>query len=58
VRLDPHNRDTLRCLATSYAATGQIGNALSSLEEAVEIAKSVGDEKLVGRIAGRMELCR
>ena len=56
LRLDPRNMDALTCLAACYAETGQPDKALGSLEEALKIAQSAGDNNLVGQIVRRIEL--
>ncbi|MEN6576776.1 MAG: tetratricopeptide repeat protein [Phycisphaerales bacterium] len=58
LRLDPRNTNALICLAVSYADTNQIDKALGCLEEALGIAKSAGNQKLVEQITGRIELHR
>jgi len=58
LRLNPGNTNALMSLATSYAQTNQIDKALSSLEEALQIAKSAGDQKLIDLIAKQIKLCR
>ncbi|OHB67651.1 MAG: hypothetical protein A2Y77_11740 [Planctomycetes bacterium RBG_13_62_9] len=54
VRLEPDNANVRVSLATSYAETGQINKALSSLEEALQIARSTGNQKLFEQITGRI----
>ncbi len=58
LRLDPRNADVLSCLAASYAQTGQLDKALSSLQQALDIAFAAGNEKLVGQITRQMALYR
>jgi tetratricopeptide (TPR) repeat protein len=58
LRLEPRNVDASLCLAMSYTETGQTDKALNSLEEALNIAKSAGNENLVRQIVRRIELCR
>ena len=47
---EPRNAEALQCLAIEYGQTGQLDKALRTLEEALKIARSAGDEKLAGRI--------
>jgi len=47
---EPRSTDTLLYLAIEYGQTGRTEKALQTLEEALTIAKSAGDEKLVTRI--------
>lgn len=56
LRLDPGNTDALVCLAASYAQTNQMDKALGCLEEALQIAKSAGNQKLVEQIARQIQL--
>jgi tetratricopeptide (TPR) repeat protein len=58
VRLDPSNAGTLVYLAMSYAKTDQLDKALNCLDEALNIARSAGDEKLVGQIIRQIGLYR
>ncbi len=56
LRVDPRNADVLSCLAASYAQTGQLDKALSSLQQALDIAFAAGNEELVGKITRQMTL--
>ncbi len=58
LRLDPRHTDALVGLAASYAETCQIDKALRCLEEALRIAQSTGNRKLVSQITQRIELYR
>ena len=58
LRLDPRHTDALVGLADSYAATRQMDKALGCLEEALRIAQSSGNQKLVSQITQRIELHR
>jgi hypothetical protein len=48
----------LSCLAASYIEIGQPDKALSSLQEALRIAQSARDQKLIERITRQLQLCR
>jgi tetratricopeptide (TPR) repeat protein len=58
VRLEPRNTDALVCLGQCYSEKGQTEQALNTLEEALRIARSAGDENLARVIVRRIELCR
>jgi tetratricopeptide (TPR) repeat protein len=58
LRLDPRHTDALVGLAASYAEIRQRDKALGCLEEALRIAQSTGDQKLIQQIAQRIELYR
>ena len=58
LRLDPRHTDALLGLAASYAETRQMDKALSCLQEALQIAQSSGNEKLVQQITKQIELYR
>jgi tetratricopeptide (TPR) repeat protein len=58
LRLDPRHTDARMGLAASYAETGQVDKALACLEEALRVARSTGDQKLVGQITQRIDLYR
>jgi tetratricopeptide (TPR) repeat protein len=58
LRLDPRHTDALVGLAASYAQTRQMEKALGCLEEALRIAQSGGNRRLVSGITGRIELYR
>jgi tetratricopeptide (TPR) repeat protein len=50
---DPHFLDTL---AAAYAAAGRFDDAIATAEQAVNAAKTSGQEELAGEIQKRMEL--
>jgi Tfp pilus assembly protein PilF len=50
--------NALLALAISYAETRQIDKALSSLEQALQIAQSTGNQKLIEQITQRIDLYR
>jgi len=56
LRQNPRDADTLSCLAASYAETGRLEEALKTLEEALRIAQSAGDERLIGQITKQITL--
>jgi tetratricopeptide (TPR) repeat protein len=58
LRLDPRHTDALVGLADSYAGTRQMDKALRCLEEALRIAQSSGNQRLVPQISQRIELYR
>ena len=57
LRADPRNTDALAGLAASYAETNQTEKALNCLEDAMQIAKSAGNQKLIEQIARQIQLC-
>ena len=58
LQLDPRHTDALVGLATSYAETHQRDKARGCLEEALRIAQSTGNQKLVQQITQRIESYR
>ncbi len=56
LRQKPGDADTLSCLAASYAETGRREEAIKTLEEALRIAQSTGNQKLVGQITKQITL--
>ena len=56
LRADPRNTDALVSLAASYAETNQMDKTMNCLEDALQIAKSAGDQKLVEQIARQVQL--
>jgi Flp pilus assembly protein TadD len=56
LRQKPGDADTLSCLAASYAETGRLDEALKTLEEALRIAQSAGNERLIGQITKQITL--
>jgi tetratricopeptide (TPR) repeat protein len=56
LRREPRNAGVLSYLAASCAETGRLDEALKSLEEALRIAQSTGNEKLVGQITKQISL--
>ena len=58
LRLDPRHTDAMVGLAASYAEIRQMDKALGSLEEALRIAQSIGNQRLAEQIAKRIELYR
>jgi tetratricopeptide (TPR) repeat protein len=58
LKRDPRNADVLSCLAASFAETGRLDEALKTLEEALGIARSAGNEKLIGKITKQIALYR
>lgn len=54
---EPGSTDTLLYLAIEYGQTGRTEKALQTLEEALTIAKSAGDEKLATRIVEQIRRC-
>jgi tetratricopeptide (TPR) repeat protein len=58
LRLDPRHTDALVGLAAGYAETGRMDKALESLEQALQIAQSTGNQKLAAQIAKRIETYR
>jgi tetratricopeptide (TPR) repeat protein len=53
---DPRNTNALVSLADSYAETNQADKALRCLEEALEIAKSTGNQTLAEQIAKQIQI--
>lgn len=51
LRRDPRNVDTLSCLAASYAESGRLDEALATLGEALKLATSAGDQRLIEQIS-------
>jgi len=51
LRRDGRDANALSCLAASYAELGQVDKALAALDEALKLATSVGDQKLIERIS-------
>ncbi len=45
-------------LATGYAKTDRLREALSSLEKALDIGRSAGNQHLVRQITEQIELCK
>ncbi|MCL5278501.1 MAG: tetratricopeptide repeat protein [Planctomycetes bacterium] len=58
LRLDPRHMEARVALAASYAELGQMDKALGSLEEALRIAQSTGNQKLAQQIVQRIESYR
>ncbi len=58
LRLDARHTDALLGLAASYAQTRQKDKALSCLQEALRLAQSSGNQKLVQQVTQRIELYR
>jgi len=56
LRQKPGDADTLSCLAASCAETGRLDEALKTLDEALRIAQSAGNERLVGQITKQITL--
>ena len=56
LRADPRNTDALVSLAASYVETNQMDKAMNCLEDALQIAKSAGNQKLVEQIARQIQL--
>jgi len=56
LRGDPRNTDALVGLAASYADINQMDKAMNCLEDALQIAKSAGNQKLVEQIAKQIQL--
>jgi tetratricopeptide (TPR) repeat protein len=56
LRLDSRNTNALICLAVCYADMNRIDEALTSLEQALGIAESAGNQKLVEQVTKRIEL--
>ena len=52
---EPAQRRCLWCVAIEYGQTGQVDMAIRTLEEALKIARSAGDEKLAGRIVEQIQ---
>jgi tetratricopeptide (TPR) repeat protein len=58
LRRDPRHLDTLLGLATCYAEIRQTDNALGCLMQALQIAKSTGNQRLTEQIVQRIERYR
>jgi tetratricopeptide (TPR) repeat protein len=56
LRRDPANTDALVSLAASYAETNQMDKARNCLQEAIQIARSTGNQKLVDQITKQIRL--
>lgn len=54
-RLEPRNIPALLNLATSYDKTGQRDKAISSLQKALDLARSTGNDPLTRQITARLD---
>jgi tetratricopeptide (TPR) repeat protein len=57
LRQNPDDTDALMGAAASYAETNQMDKALRSLEAALRIAQSTGNQTLIGQVTKQIELC-
>ena len=48
----------LDTLAAAYAAAGQFDNAVTTAEQAIDLARSAGQPRVVSEIEARLELYR
>jgi tetratricopeptide (TPR) repeat protein len=58
LRRDGRKADTLSCLAASYAESGQIDKALTTLDEALKLATSAGDQRQIEQISTQIRSYR
>ena len=58
LRRDGRTADTLSCLAAGYAESGRLDEALTTLDQALKLAISAGDQRLVEQIARQIGLYR
>jgi tetratricopeptide (TPR) repeat protein len=50
------NPEYLDTLAAAYAESGQFGQAIQTVKESIELARSAKDEDLVQELANRLEI--